>query len=315
MKLNLLPTYVSKEGQAKTAMVLAVVIFLVCLVASAGLIVFSTNRLATVRGQVEELRPQAQAVLTFSQQADTIIGEVTGIDRNIKLADAMIAHNDAYINLYEEVKGYLPSFFRLRSISATPITQQSSAVTITGVLQSHQQYADMVLALLRMPDAVNVQRSGFVLADPFVPALNEFDQDGRPILPGEANIPSDPMDRLNTLIARAAATPTGFMNVGGFGTGTVVRDAMPEWSLVSFVVTLNNRDLFAPDARATLRGPAAAAAPGMGPMGPGMGPMGPMGPMGMPGGGPGTGAAPPVGLDAAGGAAMPDDDMPEDEMR
>jgi hypothetical protein len=290
MKLNLLPTYVSREGQSRVAWVIATLLIVIGLVGALGLIFLGRKDLNDQTARAKALEPQAALALSTAKQADDVMASASGLDRNLKLSKAMTEHNSVYVDLYRDVLKYMPTFFRVTSVTATPVGESECSVTITGVIKTHQQYADIMLALLRIPDVTNVTRSGYVITDPYVPALTEADRDGRKILPGESNIPSDPMARMEALIARAAAQPSGYMNVSGFGQEEVAKGAMPNWSTVTFVLTIKNRKMQAPDPRGTLSAqPAtAAAAPG------GTSPMGAPGmpSMGAPGG-PGIGGPPP----------------------
>jgi len=303
MKLNLLPTYVSREGQSRVAWVIASLLIVVGLVGALGFVVLGKKELNDQIARAKNLEPQAALALSTAKQADDVMASASGLDRNLKLSKAMTEHNSVYVDLYRDVLKYMPTFFRVTSVTATPVGQEECSVTITGVIKTHQQYADIMLALLRIPDVTNVTRSGYTINDPYVPALTENDTVGRKILPGESNIPSDPMARMEALISRAASQPSGYQNVSGFGQEEVAKGAMPNWSNVTFVLTIKNRKMQAPDPRATLTAAPAAAANAAGPGGmPPMGPMGAPGAPGMPMGAPG---APGVGAPPAGGPATP----------
>jgi hypothetical protein len=192
----------------------------------------------------------------------------------------------------------VPNFFRVTNYTAAAVNETTSVVTLTGVLRSKSEYSMMPMALLRIPDAINVTRSGYVSVDKIVPALTEIDQVGTRLLPGEETHPGDPWEHFQAHLQEAQdERRTGFQNVGGFGSGTDdPRGAMPDWSLTTFTITIA-RNMQAPDARATLvaggQAPAAAAPGGAAPApggrgvapGPGAPPVG--GP-GTPIGGPGT---------------------------
>lgn len=250
MKLNLLPTHVSKEGQTKIAVIMTSVLSLAAIGAAIAAVAYSNNELTLAKQRDEEAKPAYDKVVAISKQADDIMAGSVVIDRNVKLANAMMAHNGVYPALYREVLSYCPSFFRVNSIVAVP-NGQATTVTMTGVIQSYQQYADIMLAMLRIKDATNVTRAGYADTRPIVPSLNEQDQAGLPVRPGEQNLPSNPQDRLEALVARASAAPTGFQGVGGFGTVTDTKGAMPDWSQITVTVTLN-RNIQTPNPRATL---------------------------------------------------------------
>ncbi|MCW5937830.1 MAG: hypothetical protein KIT11_11055 [Fimbriimonadaceae bacterium] len=263
MKLNLLPTHVSKEGATRTAVIIAAVMSLAAIAGAAFMVVYSNQQLNQAKAIAEGLKPKAEQAVTTAKRADEIRANAVVITRNLNLAREMQAHNNVYPDLYRQVLQYVPSFYRVTSLTASPLNESQASVTITGVLQTYQQYADVMLALLRMPDVVNVTRAGYAIVSPSVPALNEQDQDGRSVNPGQTNLPSDPWERLQAKIAAAEAAPRGFLNVSGFGTATVDRGAMPDWSTVTLNVILN-KNIQTPEPRTTLaqQGGASAPAPG-----------------------------------------------------
>lgn len=286
MKLNLLPTYVSKGNQAKTATVVSVLLALLGVLGAVGLIFISKGQLRDARADAESKLEQAARAVATSKQADVVVNDAQMIIRNINLADAMLKHSDVYPDLYRDLKPYIPGFFRVTQMSAAANGPEMATVTLTGTLKTYQQYADLMIALYRIPGAVTVSRGGYNNVDPYIPNLTETDRYGRPIRPGQGNIPEDPYQRLAYFQAQGGVT--GFTGEGGFGTGdtTQPRGAMPGYSLVTVSIVLP-RNLQAPDPRATLQaqgGAAAGAAPG------GVAPMGgrPGGPpmMGGPGGPP-----------------------------
>lgn len=262
MKLNLLPTSVSKEGQQKTAMIVSVLLAALGIIGCVFMIITSKKQLDDAKAKAEEIRPQAEEALRIAQEADTIIQSGTGIQRNSMLASSMLAHNSVYPNLYREVLGYVPSFFRLTSITAAPVSDTQCSVTMTGVIQTYEQYANIMLALLRIPTATNVTRSGYQNIDKFVPGLDSQDQVGILIRPGQARVPSNPLERLDQMIADNASGDAGFLNVSGFGSNDPgAKGPMPDWSQITVTVTLTSgevdgkqisRDIRTPDPRATL---------------------------------------------------------------
>lgn len=287
MKLNLLPNYVSKEGQVKRGVIISILLFVASLAAMLGLITISQANLAAKKRTSEELKPQAEEVVTIANQADTLITNGSGIARNVNLATEMIKHNGAYPALYDYVKPYLPRFLRVSSMSVVPLQESNVQLTVTGFVKSAAEYRDLMLALLRIPGATTVTRAGFQTADQYVPALTVTDQAGRPIRPGEAPLPDDPLQRLDYFIAQGGTT--GYTGVGGFGAGpeNPARGAMPLSSQVTMTVTFPfeypagnpvYRGLLGPDAVATLR--AAGGAPAAGGVAVPAGP-----PAGVPGGG------------------------------
>lgn len=249
MKLNLLPTYVSKEKGARAGIIMAVLMALVGIIGAVFIIWFTKNEKDKAHENIASKRAQVARIAGIAKSADTIISMAAPVILNINLADAMNAHNTVYPDLYDEVRSYIPSFFRVTSMSAAPVDASVATVTISGVLQTQQQYADLMLALLRIPGATSVTRDGYQVVSPQVPPLSEADQVGRPLRPGESPIPDDPEQRLNWYIQQGALT--GFDSTGGFGSEPGPRGAMPNWSEVQVTVTLP-RALMTPDPRATL---------------------------------------------------------------
>lgn len=262
MKLNLLPTGASKSSMAIFAIAACVLMVIAGVLGALFMSVFSTQQLKAAKERVDTLQPMYTQVKTVSDEANLIMAGSTDFDRNLKLANAMLEHNGDYVRLYEDTMSVLPSWFRVTSMSAAPANEQYCTVSINGVLRTNQQYADMMLALGRMPGLVQLGRSGFIDTNHRRPGLNETDQIGTPIKPGEDQLPSDPWARFNALVARGAGTPSGFQNINGFGSGDInVRGAMTEWSAVTFTMVVA-RNIQTPDPVATLRAGGAAGGPG-----------------------------------------------------
>ncbi len=298
MKLNLLPAEASRGNLRPLLIAMGAVIALGAIAASVLMISHARGQLAKAQERALALEAPYQKTVAISNEADTVIESATDIDRNLKLANAMLEHNPKHVRLADEVLSYVPNFFRVTNYTAAAVNETTSVVTLTGVLRSKSEYSMMPMALLRIPDAINVTRSGYVSVDKIVPALTEIDQVGTRLLPGEETHPGDPWEHFQAHLQEAQdERRTGFQNVGGFGSGTDdPRGAMPDWSLTTFTITIA-RNMQAPDARATLvaggQAPAAAAPGGAAPApggrgvapGPGAPPVG--GP-GTPIGGPGT---------------------------
>jgi hypothetical protein len=305
MKLNLLPTYVSKEGQQRAFIVLAVLVLLLSIAGAAGLILTAKSQedAALAAAKDQQLQNNYSLAVAYSQRADADILKATDADKHIQLAKAMQEHNTDYLRLYNTVFDYVPSFMRVRSVSGAASSAESVTVTLTGIIETYQQYADAVLSLLRIPGCVNVVRAGYTINDRYVPNLTEEDQSGTAILPGETNLPSDPQLRWQEIINRASGAPdsSAFQNVEGFGTSETDRGVMPGKSEVTFTITITGMDVMAPDPRATVMSRGAAAPAG------GLGGAPAMGAM-MGAGGPPPGVAgAPAGRGA--GAADADEDM------
>ncbi|MBS1712857.1 MAG: hypothetical protein JST30_00825 [Armatimonadetes bacterium] len=287
MKLNLLPTHVSKEGQSKVAWVASGLMVVGAIAVGAYAMFWSNQELTAAKDRAAKYKTNYDTAVATAKKADDIMAGSVVIDRNLKLANAMLKHNTVYPDLYRDVLSYVPTFFRVTDVTATSLGPGLCTVSLTGVIQTYQQYADIMLAMLRIPGATNVTRAGFADVRPVVPALNDGDQRGLPVRPGESNLPSDPMARLEEMIARAESAPRGFVGAEGFGVPDATRKgAMPDWSVITLVVTIN-RDIQTPDPEATLRAQGGASnspAPGGGggpgnttptPSGPAPGPAGP----------------------------------------
>jgi hypothetical protein len=138
-----------------------------------------------------------------------------------------------------------------------------------GVLDSYQDYANLMIALMRIKGANAVGRTGFVDRADYVPPLTETDNQGRIRPNGSAvPIPDNDLDRLAYFESQAVAAPT--TGVGGFGDpNSTLRFAGPESSLISVTLVMSAA-LQVPDTETTLRSgggtaPSAPAAPGVPP--------------------------------------------------
>ncbi|HSI73334.1 MAG TPA: hypothetical protein VK934_09155 [Fimbriimonas sp.] len=253
MKLNLLPATVSRGRQSKTAWVASIVIIFVGIGISLAMTITSAAALAASKQEYEDSKGPAEKAYQTSQLANTLMADpkVAALAKNVALSQAMIAHNDRYPDLYNGLIRYIPPFFRVTSMAAAPASDTQSSVTLVGTLNSYQQYADLMLALMRNPEAVSVARSGYNADEEYVPNLTQVDQLGRPRVPGEAPIPDNPLERLAFFEANAK-DPNTYTGQGNFGTGTTAtRLAMAGESLVT-VQLLINHPLQVPNPRATL---------------------------------------------------------------
>jgi len=237
MKLNLLPTTVNREGRAKSAWFFSI---LLAVAGVASMLYMKTTSERFVKEQnarIDKTRQRVNQGVELNANTEKVITDHRGLVMNSKLATAMLAHSDKYPDLYNKVKSHIPSYFRLTGMSATP-NGEVTQVNLTGVIQTQQQYADLMLALLRIENVVTVGRAGFTFANALVPPLTEIDQTGRIQQPGDPTWPDDPLDRLDAQIANARVT--GFQNQNGFGSTTepMQRGAMPDWSTVTVSVVV-----------------------------------------------------------------------------
>lgn len=260
MKLNLIPASASRGSGSKIAWVFAVAIIGASVYGAISMKAAGATALDQAKQDVSKWESASEKTISIASSADTIIAKSAGYRLNIQLANAMDAHNSVYPNFYDELFRYIPSYFRITSVQAVPSDENTCTVTMQGTIGSFQEYANLMLALLRIKGAQAVSRSGYQLVDTYVPPLNASDQVGRPLKLGEAPLPDDPIQRLDVKIASAGET--NYVGQGGFGTfGTPKeRGAMPGESLITVAVVLTGKHLFTPNPRETLAGAGSAFA-------------------------------------------------------
>jgi hypothetical protein len=305
MKLNLLPKIVDTTSKAKKAFVFSLLALVGSILAAVWMISTSQSRLDAAQKRLDEIKPDYDAVVKIAADADSMIssGKVKQVALNAELAASMKSYNDRYVELYNSVFPYIPRFFRIVSINATPIDDKTCTVTMSGTVRNAQEYADLMLALLRIKGATSVGRAGFQNEDIIVPPLTEIDQVGRPRKESEAPIPDDAVARLDYF--QNQQVPSGFMNSGNFGVteaGTE-KTVRPRESLITVSVVIP-KDIRTPNPRGTIQSLQGSATPvaGGGPVG--GGPVG-GGPVGGPANIP-TGA--PTGAPTGGPQGGPGDD-------
>lgn len=281
MKLNLLPTNAAKGKGNGFAWVVCVVM----IAASAGCAFMmgqtSKKEIDKWSQRAEGVKPAYDAAVQVSGYAADVVERSKGVIVNAALAKEMIDHNLAYPAFYDKLMPYIPSFFRITEMRAVPSSADTVTVTLSGVIKTHEQYADIMIAFNRIPEVQTVSRSmtraGYAALELNRPGLVQTDQTGRPVSSQTANIPDDPMERLNYFITQGRLT--GFES-NTFGTGQPgYRGAMPNWSEITITLVMPGK-LQAPDPKATLNAvssgttPAANTSNVSGPMMPGMaGPM------------------------------------------
>src|SRR5205809_306370 len=101
MKLNLLPTYVSKEKVTRSALLLSIVIFVVCVLGAIGLYIQGTKDLEASKEGIAQKRGEAAKAVETAAAADTVIKQSEELLRNANLAKAMIDHNSVYPATYD----------------------------------------------------------------------------------------------------------------------------------------------------------------------------------------------------------------------
>jgi len=161
MKLNLLPKTVAKGVAAKFAFTVMLLLVIANLAIAFVLNQSYRSRLQSLEDWAASVQPSADRVVQASKEADEIIAGARIVLTNTELVQAMNEANHKYPDLYDELRQYIPAFFRVRTITAASTGANASTVTLVGYLQTFQQYADVVIALLRHPDVIAVGRSGF----------------------------------------------------------------------------------------------------------------------------------------------------------
>ena len=239
MKLNLLPVTVSKGQQSKTAAIVAVLIALFGIGGAVALSLTSQAKLQAEKPLEADARARAQQAVDTAAYADEVVASGKQLVTNVLLANAIDRHNEAYPALYSTVLPYVPGFYRLTSMGATPSGDGTAVLTLTGTLKTFQNYADLMLALLRIPGATSVTRAGFQPYDVTVPPVTEFDQQGRPQGPDDNGpIPDDGLERL--AYYQSTARTQGYEGVGNYGNSQVrERGALPEASVVTVTVNID----------------------------------------------------------------------------
>lgn len=259
MKLNLLSKTKAASGGGDGApwggIIGMVVLGLLGVVAALAMTMISKNKLEDAKTEaMTHQQPAADAVAT-ANQAEAQIASAQVIIRNQKLAEAMDEHNFKYVELYNDVRSYVPSYYRLVSMQAQP-AGNTSVVTLTGQLKSFAQYADLAIAMWKHPDVISVTRSGYQIDEKSVPALNTGDQLGLPLAPGESPLPVGDIDaRISAMEALAASAPRGFQGLSNFGSldRTLTRGPLDGYSTVVMTLVIS-KDIRVPDPRATVLG-------------------------------------------------------------
>ena len=259
MKLNLIPPSASRGTGSKFAWILAVAIIAGSVYGAISMKAAGQAVLVQARNDVAEISKRIRT--DDPGCAERRPGDCdfcrSHIESGPGLSDAGTQFGLSKV-LYE-IFQYIPSYFRFTSLQAQPTDGNTCTVTMQGTIGSFQQYANLMLALLRIRGAQAVSRSGYQLNDLYVPPLEEDDQVGRPIKMGQVRLTDDPIQRLDVKIAQASATD--YVGTGGFGTPGIPmqRGATPDESLITVAVVVT-RNLMTPNPRSTLAGGTAAFA-------------------------------------------------------
>lgn len=254
MKLNLLPKIVDTTGRAKRAFFGGALVLIASIAGAFYMTTTASARLAKAKEADLAAQPAYDQAVATANEADAMMGKpaVRQLVVNTSLAKSMMGASRLYPDLYDFVKPYIPGFFRITNLGATPIDGTSCTVNMTGTVKNAQQYAELMLALLRIPGATAVTRSGFQAEDKVVPALTLVDQKGTPRFESRAPIPDDALERLAYF--QNETSPTGYLNAGNFGNmeEATVKGARPGESVIAVSVTIP-RNIQTPNPRATIQ--------------------------------------------------------------
>jgi hypothetical protein len=161
MRLNLLPKSAARNVQSRTAFVAMLGLVVLTL---AGTLLYSMSVSRTLANYTDEVNSKqvlADQVVATAASADTILAGARIVLTNSELVEQIDNSNGKYPRLYNTLKGYIPAFMRVRSLSAAASGPDQSVVTIQGYLKTFQQYSDVMISLLRFPGCSAVGRSGF----------------------------------------------------------------------------------------------------------------------------------------------------------
>jgi hypothetical protein len=256
MRLNLLPTTVKKSAQSRGAVFVSIIIAAACIAGAVFLVIDSQKARTYAKDAAEAKQDAYDKTKALQAAAGERLALAAGLARNVSLYESMEKHDAEFPNLYNAIKPYVPDFFRLTHLSATPAGAGQTVVTMDGVIGSFQEYADLMLALLRIPQpygrVISISRTGYQHTEPFVPPIDEEDRLGRPRKPGANPVPDDPLKRLEYYINQGSTTQQGYQGLSNFGSGQPgVRGARENESLIE-VRLIIPYDLRTPDPRATL---------------------------------------------------------------
>ena len=221
MKLNLLPKTAARSAQSRTAVFAMAGLVVATL---AGTLLYASQVSKTLAGYQEEVAAKeilAKEVVDTAASADTILAQSKIVLTNTALVNAVDVSNGKYPRLYNTLKGYIPAFMRVRSISAASAGPEQSVVTIQGYLRTFQQYSDVMISLLRFPGCSAVGRSGFgpIAAGDAGPFGYDPDNPQRGPIPGWSSVTLT-MSITSGEFANLQA-PEPRTTLQGAGTGTV----------------------------------------------------------------------------------------------
>lgn len=196
----------------------------------AGTLFYASQVSKTLAGYQEEVAAKeilAKEVVDTAASADTILAQSKIVLTNTALVNAVDASNGKYPRLYNTLKGYIPAFMRVRSLSAASAGPEQSVITIQGYLKTFQQYSDVMISLLRFPGCSAVGRSGFgpIAAGDAGPFGYDPDNPERGPIPGWSSVTLT-MSITSGEFANLQA-PEPRTTLQGAGTGTVPNQGGP----------------------------------------------------------------------------------------
>jgi hypothetical protein len=253
VKLNLLPKVVDVTGKSKVAFIGSLLMVLASIAGTIFMVTTANKRVQDSDEALASSKPAYDKTVAKAAEADAIMAQphVRQLLMDNEITHAVHDSSKKYPDLYNEVARYIPAFFRLTNMSAAPSSAEASTLTLTGTVKNAQQYADVVLGLLRIPGALSVNRANFQGDNWVIPNLTENDQVGRGYWESKGPIPDEPFERMSYF--ENQKEPTGYLNSGNFGIldPNITKTVRPGESLITLNVTLQ-RNLTAPNLRATL---------------------------------------------------------------
>src|SRR5258707_11822580 len=138
MKLNLLPTYVGKGRLVFLAFFVGIALTLVCSAVSFQMIHTSKAQLDKAKEQAGEYEKPVNDAVAYAAAADNVVKPLGEIIRDTNLAVKMNEHNDHFPKFYNTIFPYIPSFYRITSMQALPVSGDHVTLTLTGVIKTHQ---------------------------------------------------------------------------------------------------------------------------------------------------------------------------------
>jgi Tfp pilus assembly protein PilN len=251
MKINLLKKNIAHNENQNRVIIAMVAAVLCCACICFVAVQYLSSQFNNLQEEVAQSETQVAYAYMTSKKADEIIKSGTYIQRNTNLFQSIQNHNHAYVDLYKKVMDYIPAFFRLIEISATPQNQNECLVKMVGIVRSYQEYANLMIAFSRMPNLIKVYRKGFEPKEKYVPGLIKEDQRGTPIQQGGNRIPSEVSLESRMAYEQSAKSEA----IPGQSTGeTNVVSAFSDESEITVYLLLGQTNMKVPNPYLTLTG-------------------------------------------------------------